>query len=130
MCYVIPEFAFVLVDRFLAMHVTLSPDLSSVHPPLISIGSMASKISGSKDTDGSAVGAVVEHVFARLPIYEDTKLFLDKDINMKWQEVNEAFTVTFGEDLEDHQVYVNIQKSGLYRIACRYPAFPCADMIY
>jgi hypothetical protein len=87
--------------------------------------SMASKRTGSQDTDGIAAGAAVEQVSSSLPIYEDTKLYLDKDIKLKWQEVNETFTGTFGEDLEDRQVYVNIHKSGLYRIACRYPAFPC-----
>jgi hypothetical protein len=118
-------------DRFLAMHVTLSPDLAGVHPPLSSSGSMASKRAGSKDTDGSATGAAVERVSQVLSIYEDTKLILDKDIKLKWQEVNDAFAGTFGEDLEDRQVYVNIHKSGLYQIACRYPhVFPCADMIH
>lgn len=65
-----------------------------------------------------------------LLIYEDTKLLLDKDIKLKWQEVNEAFTGTFEEDLEDRQVYMNIHKFGLYRIACRYVEFPCTDMIH
>jgi len=65
-----------------------------------------------------------------MPIYKDTKLYLDKDIKMKWQEVNETFASTFGEGLEDSQVYVNIHKSDLYWIACRYPAFPCTDMIH
>ena len=91
---------------------------------------MASKRVGSKDTDGSATRVVVEGVSTSLSIYEDTKLIVDKDIKLKWQEVNDAFARTFGEDLEDHQVYVNIHKSGLYRVACRYPAFPCADMIH
>ena len=67
---------------------------------------------------------------SNLLIYEDKKLYLDKDIKMKWQEVNETFTCTFGEDLEDHQVYVNIHKSNLYQIACRYIVFPCTDMIH
>ena len=44
--------------------------------------------------------------------------------------VNEAFAGTFAEDLENRQVHVNIHKFGLYRIACRYPAFPCTDMIH
>jgi len=65
-----------------------------------------------------------------MPIYQDTKLYLDKDIKLKWQEVNEKFAGTYGEDLEDCQVYMNIHKSRLYQIACRYPAFPCADMIH
>ena len=46
-----------------------------------------------------------------LLIYEDNKLIIDKDIKLKQKEVNDAFSGTFGEDLEDHQFYVNIQKS-------------------
>ncbi len=65
-----------------------------------------------------------------LSIYEDTKLIVDKDIKMKWQEVNDAFAGTFGEDLKGRQVYVNIHKSNLYWITCRYPIFPCTDMIH
>lgn len=125
-----PEFYLVFADIFLAMHVALSPYISGVHLALRSIGPMASKRTGSKDTDGSATGAAVEQMFACLLIYEDGKLFLDKDINLKWKEVNEAFAGTFEEDFEHYQVYVNIHKSGLYQIACRYPAFPCADIIH
>lgn len=91
---------------------------------------MASKREGSKDTNKSAIGAAAERVSSSLLIYEDTKLILDKDIKLKWQEVNDAFTGTFGEDLEDHQVYMNIHKSDLYQIACKYPAFPCVYMIH
>ena len=69
---------------------------------------MASKRTGSQDADGNAAGATVEKVSSILPIYEDTKLYLDRDIKMKWQEVNETFADTFGEHLEDHQVYMNI----------------------
>lgn len=130
MCYVVPEFALVFADTFLAVHVDLPPYLVGVHAPLNSARSMASKRAGSKDTDRSETGAVVKRVSASLLIYEDTKIILEKNIKMKWQEVNDAFTCTFGEDLEDHQVYVNIHKSGLYRIACRYPMFPCANMIH
>ena len=63
-------------------------------------------------------------------IYEDTKLVADRDIKMKWFDINNTFSGTFEEDLEDRRVYVNIHKSGLYRITCRYPVFPCADMIH
>lgn len=62
---------------------------------------MASKRIGSQDTNGIAAGAVAEQVSSGFPIYEDTKLYLDKDIKLKWQEVNETFIGTFGEDLED-----------------------------
>ena len=91
---------------------------------------MASKRTGFQDTNGIVARAVIEYVSSILPIYEDTKLYLDKDIKLKWQEVNETFAGTFGEDLENHWVYVNIHKSDLYWIACIYPTFPCADMIH
>jgi len=69
-------------------------------------------------------------VSSSLPIYENKKLYVDKDIKLKREEINATFASTFGEHLEDRQVYVNIHKFGLYWIACRYPAFPCADMIH
>ena len=63
---------------------------------------MVSKRTRSQDTDGVMVGTTVEQVSSSIPIYEDTKLYLDKDIKLKWQEVNEAFIGTFWEDLKDH----------------------------
>jgi len=112
----------VFTDRFLAMHVTLSPYLVAICLPLSSLG--------SNDTDRSATGATVERVSTSLPIYEDTKLIVGKEIKLKWKEVNDAFVGTFWEDLEDCQVYVKIHKSGLYQIACRYPVFACIEMIH
>jgi len=47
--------------------------------------SMASKRTGSQDTNGNAARATVEQVSSSLSIYEDTKLYLDKDIKLKWQ---------------------------------------------
>lgn len=54
----------------------------------------------SQDTSGVAAGRTVEQVSSSLSRYEDIKLYLDKEIKLKWQEVNEAFTNTFGEDLK------------------------------
>lgn len=65
-----------------------------------------------------------------LPIYEDNKLFIDKEIKISWQDINNIFSSTFEENLEDHRVYVNTHKSGLYGVTCRYPTFPCGDMIH
>ena len=120
----------VLVDRFLAMHVAMSPDLVGVFLPLSNSGIMACKRVGSKDTDRSATGVVVGQVSTSFPIYEDTKLIVEKDMKLKWQEVNDAFTGTFGEYLKDCQVYVNIHKFDLYQITCSYPVFPCMNMIH
>lgn len=130
MCYDVPEFALVFDDRFIVMHVTFSPNLVGVRLCHDVFGSMASKRTRSKDIDGSATRVEIEQGFVSLPIYEDTKLILDKDIKMKWQEVNDAFEGTFWEDLKHHQVYMNIHKLGLYQIACKYLVFPCKNMIH
>lgn len=117
-------------DKFLSMSVSLSPGIISACPPLSSTGTMASKRAGSQDTVESANGDAVDQVSMRFPIYEDKNLFIEKDIKMKWQDINDTFSSTFEENMEDCRVYVNIHKSGLYRISCRYPTFPCAEMIH
>lgn len=62
----------------------MSLGVTSVHPSLNSTGTMASKRVGSKDTVESATRDAVEKVSMSLPIYEETKLFIDNDIKMKW----------------------------------------------
>jgi len=66
------------------MSVALSPSITGVRQSLSSIGTMVSKRAGLKDTVESVTGDVVEQVSMSLPIYEDTKLFIDKEIKMKW----------------------------------------------
>ena len=78
-----PRICFVFADRFLAMHVALPLNLVVVHSPLISSGSITSKGVGSKEIDESATRAAVERVYTSFPIYEDTKLIIDKDIKLK-----------------------------------------------
>lgn len=68
---------------------------------------MASKRGGSKDTVENATRDVIEEVSMRLPIYEDTRFFINKDIN-------DTFSGTSDENLEDCKVYVSIQKFSLY----------------
>lgn len=91
---------------------------------------MASKIVGSKDIVGSENGDSVEQVSMGLLIYADIKLVIDRDIKLKWQDINDTLSGTFEEDLEDCKVYVNVHKSSLYQIACSYLVFPCADMLH
>ena len=43
------------------------------------------------DTIKSATGDAVDQVSMRFPIYEDTKLFIDKDIKMKFYDINDTF---------------------------------------
>jgi len=91
---------------------------------------MASKRVESKDTIEREIGDMFEQISMSFPIYEDTMLFIYKDIKIKWKNINGIFSSTFEDNLEDHRVYVNIHKSGLYQVACRYPALPCIDMIH
>lgn len=65
-----------------------------------------------------------------LLVYTDTHLFIEKDIKISWQDINTIFADGFEENLEDRQVYVNIHKLGLYKVACMYHVFPCADVIH
>jgi len=54
------KFSLVLTDRFLAMHVSMSLDIVGVLSSVSSSGSMASKRVGSKNTNKSIIGDVVE----------------------------------------------------------------------
>ena len=108
----------------------LSPDTSVVEKSLNITCIMVSKRVGSKDIVESNIGDVVEHVPMNLPIYADTKLFIENDMKITWQEIKDIFAYNFKEYFEYRQVYVNIHKLGLYRVACRYLAFPCVDIIH
>jgi len=74
---------------------------------------MAFKRARSKDTTKSSTGDVVEKFSMSLPMYTYTHLFIEKDIKITWQDINTIFAGNFEENLEDRQVYVNIQKSGI-----------------
>ena len=52
---------------------------------------MASKRAASKDTVGSETRDAVEQVSMGLPVYEDTKLVIDRNIKMKWKDINDTF---------------------------------------
>lgn len=49
-------------------------------------------------------------------------------MKITWQEIKDIFAGSSREDLEDRQVYVNIHRYNLHKVACRYPAFPCVDI--
>ncbi len=73
---------------------------------------------------------MVEQVLVSLLVYADTHLFIEKGMKLTWQEIEDIFAGDFKEDLEDRQVYVNIHRLGLHKVACMYPTFPCADIIH
>lgn len=101
MCCVIPWICFGFRWQISRHACCLSLDLLGVHLSLSSTRSMASKRTRSQDTDANAAGTTVEWVSSSIPIYEDTKLYLARNIKLKWKEVNETFAGTFEEGLKD-----------------------------
>lgn len=99
-------------------------------PPLISYYCYDPKRFVSKDTIESNIGEAVESTPMNFPIFSDIQLFIEKELDITWQKVNEVFLEkSFKADLEDWQVYINVQRSGLHKISCIYLFFPCADII-
>jgi len=72
-------------EKLLSMSVSMSPGIIGVHPPLNSTCTMASRRAESKDIVESAIGDTVEQMSMSLPIYEETSLYIDEGIKMKWQ---------------------------------------------
>jgi len=62
-------------------------------------------------------------------VYADTQLFIEKGTTLTWQLIKDTFADEFKADLEDQQVYLSIQRSRLYKVTCKYPTFPCAEII-
>lgn len=120
-----------LVDMSLLWVSSLSPSTIVFFEHLLSsIGNMASKRARSKDIVRSSTRDVVEQVSMSLLVYIETHMFIEKDIKITWQDINTIFTGNFEENLEDWQVYVNIHKSRLYKVACKYHTFLCTDVIH
>lgn len=63
-------------------------------------------------------------------VYIDTQLFIEKGMNLTWQEIKDIFVGDLKEDLEDRQVYISVHWSSLHKIVCRYLSFPCADIMH
>lgn len=91
---------------------------------------MASKRARSKDTVESITRDVVEQGSMSLPMYTDTHMFIEKDIKIAWKDINTIFLGSSEENLKDQQVHANTLKSELYKVSCRFPVFPCADVIH
>lgn len=63
---------------------SLSSGTTNVENIFSSKGNMASKRDASKNTIERSTRDVVEHVSMNLPIYADTKFFIEKDMNITW----------------------------------------------
>lgn len=99
------------------MRVSLSTAIIVVCPSLSSTNIMVSNRSRSNDTIESETGDVVEQVSMILPFYEDTKLFIDKEIKMKWQDINDNFQehlMRIWKTIESMSTFTSLAYSGLH----------------
>lgn len=92
------------------MSVSLSLGITRVHQSLSNTSKMASKRVGLKDTIESTTKYVVKQTSKSLSIYEDTELFIEKEVKMKWKDINDILLGTSEENLEDRRVNINIHK--------------------
>ena len=76
----------VSTNRFLAMNVSMSLGIIGVHLSLKNTSTMDFKRADSKDIVESTKGFAAKQVSMSFPIYEDIKLFIEKDIKMIWQQ--------------------------------------------
>lgn len=87
---------------------------------------MPPKRSSSKDTTERSISEAVESTPITLPFLSDTQLFMEKDSDVTWNTVKDAFSKTsYKVYLEDKQVYINVQKLGLHNIACSFLFLLC-----
>jgi len=99
-----------LADIGLSWVSSRPPGTISIKYLLSSTCNMASKRVGSKDIVESSTGDVVEQLSMSLPIYANKHMFIEKDIKITWQDINNIFAGSFEDNLEDQQVYFNIHK--------------------
>lgn len=65
--------------------------------------------STSKETTKSSISEVFESTLATMPILFESQLFIEKDSDITWHRVNNAFIATNSKPyLEDRQVYIKI----------------------
>ena len=86
MCYVLPRICFDFTDIFLAMSVSMYIGIKGVHLSLDITITMAFKRGESKDTIESTTWVAAKQVSMILPTYEDIKLFMDKDIKIRYRQ--------------------------------------------
>lgn len=65
-----------------------------------------------------------------IPIYANTHCFVDKTIEVTWSNIYNTFMKEkFPEDLEDVHAYINIKRSKIHKIECKFPVLSCIEAI-
>ena len=64
-------------------------------------------------------------------IYEDTKCIIGVELEYQWEEIYRLITCREVPDIgfEEGNIYVNIERSSLMKIAMRPQLFPCSEVI-
>lgn len=91
---------------------------------------MKLKRSPSTDTIERSTSEVVEKNPITIKIILDTQLLIERDLDITLHIVKYEFMMTtYKEYLEAKQVYINVQRLGLHKIACRFLIFPWTCII-
>lgn len=84
----------------------------------------------SKEIWGESDDKPLEVTKSNIPIYVDIECFTEKMTNVTWSKIYNMFMQdTFPKDLEDVHAYININKSRIHGIACKYLVMPCVEAI-
>jgi len=69
----------------------------------------------------------VEVTKPTIPVYVDTKCFIDESTKVTWNGIKDTFMQKqFVENLKDLEAYINIRSFRMHRITCKFLVIPCA----
>jgi len=78
----------------------------------------------SKELSKASTDEPIEVTNPNIPIYANTQCFIDKTTEVTWSKICNTFMQeNFVEGLEDVYVYINIKKSRMHRITCRFQSY-------
>ena len=84
----------------------------------------------SKEASKNSTKEAVECSKPTIPILLDTYFFIDKSIKISWKDIKDAFIQKeFPENLEDREVYINIKRFKIHRVARIIVVLPCEKSI-
>jgi len=84
----------------------------------------------SKEISQEIISMIIEFAKYSVHVNVDTQCFIDNAIKITWNNIYNTFMhENFPMALEDVHAYINIKKSKIHRIACRFLVMPCPKAI-
>ena len=103
---------------------------TSITTMSLSVGDMPPCKVTSKELSEASTDETSKVTRPNVSIYADTQCFIDKGTQVNWRKINNTFMQDrFPGDVEYLHGYINIKKSKMHRITCRFSVIPCAKVI-